>query len=109
MKNDNLFKQQMPSSLKNRILNNADQLLEANQRAERRNFLTWLFGVGAAAATAAISFVYVRQNSNEHQQLELAQSIDILEEIQNEEDFELLAELDTIEDLDLVEAIDEES
>lgn len=109
MKNDNLFKQQMPSSLKNRILENADQLLEANRHVERRNFLTWLFGVGAAAVAATISFVYIRHNSNEHQQLELAQSIDILEEIQSEEDFELLAELDTIEDLDLVESFDEES
>ena len=114
MKKDDLlkdiFNEKMPSSLKSRILGNADQLLEANSRTERRNFLTWLFSLGAAAATAAIGFVYIRHNGiNEHQQLELAQSIDILEAIQNEEDFELLAELDTIEDLDLVESFEEES
>jgi hypothetical protein len=113
MKKNDLFKdifdEKMASSLKSRILENADQLLENNRQVGRRNFLNWLFGIGAATATAAISFIYIRHNTNEHQQLELAQSIEMPEDIQSEEDFELLAELDTIEDLDLVDSIDEES
>lgn len=109
MKKDDLFKEKMPSNLKTRILENADQLLEANRRTERRNFLAWLLGTGAATITAAVSFIYIRQNTTEHQQLELAQSIDVLEDIQTEEDFELLAELEVLEDLDLVESIDDES
>lgn len=112
-KNDltkDIFNEKMPSSLKNRILENADQLLQENKQTERRSFLTWLFGAGAAAATAAISFIYIQHNrSTDHQQLELAQSIDLLEDIQSDEDFDLLAELDTIEDLDLIESFDEES
>lgn len=113
MKQNDLFKdifnEKMPSSLKTRILENAEQLLDANKQSERRNFLAWLFGFGTVAAMATISFIYIRQNTNDYQQIELAQSIDILEDIQNEEDFELLAELETIEDLDLVDWFDEKS
>lgn len=113
MKKNDLFKdvlnEKMPSSLKKRILDEADQHLRTNSQTERRNFLAWVFGIGAAAATAAISFIYIRPNTHEHQQFELAQSIDVLEDIQTDEDFELLAELETIEDLDLIESFEDES
>jgi len=110
MKKNDLFNEKMPSSLKARILKDADQYLEKNSQAERRSFLSWFLAAGTLAATAAISFVYVRQNnSSEHQHLELAQSIDLFEDIQSDEDVELLAELEVIEDLDLVMSVDEES
>lgn len=109
MKKNDLFSEKMPSSLKSRILDEADEHLKKNASAERRSFLTWLLASGAVAATAAFAFMFVRQNTSDHQNLDLAQSIDFLEDIQSEEDFELLADLDIIEDLDLVVPVEDES
>lgn len=109
MKKNDLFNEKMPSSLKARILEEADQQLTQNKLTNRRSFLSWLLAAGSVTATAALSFIYFRQNAPEQQQLDLAQSIDVLEEIQTDEDLELLSELDVIEDLDLIESFDEES
>lgn len=107
MKKDDIFKAKMPSVLKSSILDSARPFLIANSRSNRRNLLVWIFGISTAFAT--IGFLHVRFNSNNHQQFEIAQLIDILEDIQNDDDFDLLAELEVLEELEYFELIDDKS
>lgn len=105
---DDLFSEKMPSALKAKILSQAESHLAENRKWHRRSVLNWIFGTGLAAIAASVSFVYVKQNTlNSEHQAELAQSIDIFEDLQSDDDFDMIADFELIENIDVIEQIDE--
>lgn len=106
---DDLFSEKMPSDLKTRILAEAEIHLAHNRKTQRRTVLRWAFATGLASLAASFSFIYVRQNQlNQSHQIEVAQSVDFFEELQNDEDFEMIADYDLYENLDLLEQFDDD-
>ena len=106
-KND-IFNEKMPSSLHSKILSQSDSLLAENKNLHRKSIFTWIIGLGVATAIASFSLILFRQKdlNTSRKQLEVAQSMDLFEEIQSEEDLDLLADFDLIENLDLINEID---
>lgn len=109
MKNKiDLFSEKMPSSLSSRILMQADAPLTEIRRVQKKKLLSWILGAGLTTAAASFAVISVRQNQLQNElQMDVAQSVELFEDLQNEEDLEMMADFDLIENLDLIDQIDE--
>jgi hypothetical protein len=102
-----VFCEQMPKELNQKILHSAQGLLKENKIARRRQFFKWFFGAGLTTAMAGVILFFQKNNSTQF--AEMNASIDFFENIQSEDDLEMFANFEVLQDLDLIEHMDDES
>lgn len=108
--NKDLFSEKMPSDLKNKILASSAELLKNNQQKQRRSFFMWMAGSAMTALSASYFYFKFPKNKDlESISDEVAQNMDIYNDLESEEDIDLLADLEILEDLELIEQLDEET